>query len=66
MKAKIKDESGEINVALRTALDIGGKYTTELILNIVDYIRESEHDVTLNEIVILIEEVKSLFPNETK
>jgi len=65
MKAKIKDESGEINVALRTAINIGSE-TTELILNIVDYIRESEHDVTLNEIVILIEDVKSLFPNETK
>lgn len=61
MKAEIKDEDKQIFAALRA---IGSNVSTkevEIVLNIVDLIRESKSDITLKEVMQMKRMVDSLY-----
>lgn len=66
MKAEIKDKDKIIQTALRAAGYNVDNKNTELILNIVDYIREAEHEVTLREVISLSAMVQELYKEPTK
>ncbi len=60
-KVEIKDEKGIVNVALRSVGFNINKKQTELMLNVVDYIRETKGEATIKDMVMLEEMVESLF-----
>jgi hypothetical protein len=61
MKAEIKDKDNVIYTAIRAAgYDITAE-DTEVLLNIIDLMRESKHEVTLKEIIQLSTMTRELF-----
>ena len=61
MKAEIKDKDNVIYTAIRAAgYDVTAE-TTEVFLNIIDYVREVKHDVTLREIIQISSMTRELF-----
>jgi hypothetical protein len=61
MKAEIKDKDNVIYTALRAAgYDITAE-DTEVLLNIIDLMRESKHEVTLREVIQLSTMTRELF-----
>jgi len=61
MEAKIKDDNKLINAALRTAGFDVNQIATEIILNVIDYTREKQHETKMFDILEIKELVKSLF-----
>lgn len=61
MKVEIKDKTKEIDVALRAAGYNVNDFDTEIILNIIDFIRDNKKDTTIKDIVEIKEKVKVLF-----
>lgn len=60
MKVEIKDKEKLINTALRSAGFQIDNVSTELILNIIDYVRQKP-DATIKEIVEITSLVEDLY-----
>ena len=66
MKVEIKDTTKEINIALRSIGFGVNEESVEVILNVIDFVRENKNDTTLKEVIQVKERVKKLFKEETK
>ena len=63
MKAEIKDKNQHILSSLRAVGYNFNQQDVELILNIIDLIKESNNEVTIADILEMKYIVKSLFEN---
>lgn len=60
MEAKIYDINGMIEMALKTLGFNANKITVELVLNVINYVKMHEFDITLNDLKELKRAVESL------
>jgi len=60
-KVEIKDDGGVINVALRSVGFNVSKKQTELLLNVIDFVRETKGEATVKDMVMIDEMVSGLF-----
>ena len=60
-KVETKDENGVINVALRSVGFNVNKKQTELLLNIIDFVRKTKGEATIKDMVMLEDMVDGLF-----
>ena len=61
MKVEIKDKSKEIVMALSGLGYNVDSITVEIMLNVVDFIRDKKGDVTIKEVAEIKEMVKDLY-----
>ena len=61
MRVEIKDVDGVVNVSLRSVGFNVTKKQTELLLNVIDFVRKTKGEATVKDMVMMEEMVEDLF-----